>query len=71
MPSLSVSFNNTVRANVRSQMETILTGELKTGKEVVRESFERAETRKEGRHEALIASFVEQQGKGIRIDYVV
>jgi len=68
MPSVNLSFVEATRANVRSQLSSILKGEVKTGKEIVRESLGRMSDRTEERHDNIRANFVENEGKGVKVD---
>lgn len=68
MPSFSLSFNNSVRANTNNGMTSLSSGRVPTGKEIVRENLERINERKEARHDRLLAKFVQEEGKGVKLD---
>jgi len=68
MPSINLSFVSDTRAAIKSKMSSVITGEVKSGKEVVREDFQRLSEKQERRLERLLAKFVEEKGKGGRID---
>ena len=68
MPAFSFSFNSSVRADIGSRIDSIANGEIKTGKEVVREGQERLSDRSQARHGRLLAKFVEEEGKGVKLD---
>lgn len=68
MPTFSFSFNNAVRANTGSRIDSLASGEIKTGKEVVRENLQRLSSRSQARQDRLLAKFVEGEGKGVKLD---
>ncbi len=68
MPTFSFSFNNAVRASTSSRIDSLANGEIKTGKEVVRENLQRLSSRSQARQDRLLAKFVEEEGKGVKLD---
>ncbi len=63
-----MSFNNSVRANTNNRMTTLSSGKVPTGKEIVRENLERISERNEARHDRMLAKFVQEEGKGVKLD---
>lgn len=68
MATFSFSFNSAVRANTGARFDSLASGEIKTGKEIVREGQQRLSGRSEARQDRLLAKFVEEEGKGIKLD---
>jgi hypothetical protein len=68
MPAFSFSFNSAVRASIGARIDSIANAETPTGKEQVRQGQARLSDRSEARHDRLLAKFVEEEGKGVKLD---
>ncbi|MBI3599096.1 MAG: hypothetical protein HY097_00410 [Nitrospinae bacterium] len=53
---------------MKTQMTNIARGQGRTGKEMVREGMSKLQSQSDERHKKIINKFVEEEGKGVKIN---
>ncbi|MBI3813421.1 MAG: hypothetical protein HY279_03005 [Nitrospinae bacterium] len=56
------------RERMKTQMTNIARGQGRTGKEMVREGMSKLQSQSDERHKKIINKFVEEEGKGVKIN---
>jgi hypothetical protein len=68
MPMLNTTIIETVKETMKTQLTNIATGKGRTGKDIVRENLTKVQNQSEVRHRKIMNKFIEEEGKGVKVN---